>query len=202
MLVADEVQSGFGRTGRMFAVDHWGVEPDIMTTAKALGNGMPIAAIIARHSVMRAWHEGEHGTTYGGNAVACAAAVAVIETLIRDHIPERAELRPSRDGTRPRLAGGNPGARRCARPRADDRPRVHAGRGPRHDLVDRIASNALARGLLVLSCGIDGNVVRLIPPLTIPEAELDAGPRHLRSRHARGGQRDDAPSLRPSKPAT
>ena len=91
LLVADEVQSGFGRTGRMFAVDHSGVEPDIMCLAKALGNGMPIAAMVARHRVMRAFHEGEHGTTYGGNAVACAAAIAVIETLIREQIPERAE---------------------------------------------------------------------------------------------------------------
>ena len=82
MLVADEVQSGFGRTGRMFAVEHSVVEPDIMCLAKALGNGMPIAAIVAGHRVMSAFHEGEHGTTYGGNAVACAAAIAVIETMI------------------------------------------------------------------------------------------------------------------------
>ncbi len=176
LLVADEVQSGFGRTGRMFAVDHTGVEPDIMCLAKALGNGMPIAAMVAKHRVMRAFHEGEHGTTYGGNAVACAAAIAVIQTLTREHIPERAE----------RL-----GRKVMERARAwqADVPALADVRGlglmiglefmqdgaPAPRLVDRITTNALARGVLLLSCGVDGNVIRLIPPLTIPESELDAG---------------------------
>ena len=176
LLVADEVQSGFGRTGRMFAVDHWGVEPDIMCVAKALGNGMPIAAIIACHNVMRAWHEGEHGTTYGGNAVACAAAIAVIETLIRDHIPERATRLGRHVMERVRTLQAQVPAL------ADVRGlglmiglEFMQGGKPAPGLVDRISSNALARDLLLLSCGIDGNVIRLIPPLTIPEAELDAG---------------------------
>jgi 4-aminobutyrate aminotransferase len=176
MLVADEVQSGFGRTGRMFAVQHTGVEPDIMCLAKALGNGMPIAAFVARHRVMSAFHEGEHGTTYGGNAVACAAAVAVIDTMVREKIPERAN----------RL--GRPVMERMRALQADV-PALADVRGlglmiglefmrngaPAPDLVDRIATNALAHDLLLLSCGVDGNVIRLIPPLTIPEAELDAG---------------------------
>ncbi|MGA7989705.1 MAG: aminotransferase class III-fold pyridoxal phosphate-dependent enzyme [Candidatus Dormiibacterota bacterium] len=176
LLVADEVQSGFGRTGRMFAVNHTGVEPDIMCVAKALGNGMPIAAMIARNQVMRAFNEGEHGTTYGGNPVACAAAIAVVHTLIRDRIPERAD----------RL-----GRHVMDRARAwqTDIPALADVRGlglmiglefmengaPAPSLVERIATNALARNLLVLTCGVDGNVIRLIPPLTIPEAELDSG---------------------------
>jgi 4-aminobutyrate aminotransferase len=176
LLIADEVQSGFGRTGRMFAVEHTRVEPDIMCVAKALGNGMPIAATIAPHRVMRAWHEGEHGSTFGGNPVACAAAIAVIQTLTRERIPERAE----------RL-----GRRVMERARAwqTDVPALADVRGlglmiglefmqggvPATAMVDQIAAAALARGLLVLSCGIDGNVIRLIPPLTIPESELDAG---------------------------
>jgi len=176
LLIADEVQSGFGRTGRMFAVEHSGVEPDIMCVAKALGNGMPIAATIARHRVMRAWHEGEHGSTFGGNPVACAAAVAVIQTLSRERIPERAERLGRKVMER-------------ARGWQEDMPAFADLRGlglmiglefmqggtPATALVDRIAAGALARGLLVLSCGIDGNVIRLIPPLTIPEPELDAG---------------------------
>jgi 4-aminobutyrate aminotransferase len=176
LLVADEVQSGFGRTGKMFAVEHTRVEPDIMCLAKALGNGMPIAAIVAGHRVMSAFREGEHGTTYGGNAVACAAVVAVIETMTRERIPERAEQLGRHVMKRVRewqvdvqeladvrglgmmiglefMQAGSPGTR----------------------LVERITTNALARGLLLLSCGIDGNVIRLIPPLTIPESELDAG---------------------------
>jgi 4-aminobutyrate aminotransferase/(S)-3-amino-2-methylpropionate transaminase len=152
------------------------VEPDIMCTAKALGNGMPIAAIIARHNVMRAWHEGEHGTTYGGNAVACAAAIAVIETLVRDHIPERAARLGRHVMERVR------GLQSEVPALADVRGLglmiglefMQNGK-PARDLVDRIATNALARNLMVLSCGIDANVIRLIPPLTIPEAELDAG---------------------------
>jgi 4-aminobutyrate aminotransferase len=176
LLVADEVQTGFARTGRMFAVDHTRVVPDIMCLAKALGNGMPIAAMVAGHRVMSAFHEGEHGTTYGGNAVACAAAIAVIETLTSERIPERADLLGRRVMER-------------ARGWQAEIPALADVRGlglmiglefmedgaPAAKLVDRIAANALARGLLLLSCGIDGNVIRLIPPLTIPEPELDAG---------------------------
>ena len=176
LLVADEVQTGFARTGRMFAVDHTRVVPDIMCLAKALGNGMPIAAMVAGHRVMSAFHEGEHGTTYGGNAVACAAAIAVIETLTSERIPERADLLGRRVMER-------------ARGWQAEIPALADVRGlglmiglefmedgaPAAKLVDRIAANAIARGLLLLSCGIDGNVIRLIPPLTIPEPELDAG---------------------------
>jgi 4-aminobutyrate aminotransferase len=176
LLIADEVQSGFGRTGRMFAVEHTAVEPDIMCVAKALGNGMPIAATIARHRVMRAWHEGEHGSTFGGNPVACAAAIAVIQTLSRERIPERAERLGRKVMERARAWQAEISAL------ADVRGLglmiglefMHDG-APATALVDGIAAAALASGLLVLSCGIDGNVIRLIPPLTIPENELDAG---------------------------
>jgi 4-aminobutyrate aminotransferase len=176
LLIADEVQSGFGRTGRMFAVEHTRVEPDIMCVAKALGNGMPIAATIAPHRVMRAWHEGEHGSTFGGNPVACAAAIAVIQTLTRERIPERAERLGRRVMERAR-------AWQTVVPAlADVRGlglmiglEFMQGGVPATAMVDQIAAAALVRGLLVLSCGIDGNVIRLIPPLTIPESELDAG---------------------------
>jgi 4-aminobutyrate aminotransferase len=176
LLIADEVQSGFGRTGRMFAVEHTGVEPDIMCVAKALGNGMPIGATIASHRVMRAWHEGEHGSTFGGNPVACAAAIAVIQTLTRERIPGRAERLGRKVMERARAWQADMPAL------ADVRGlglmigmEFMQGGAPATALVDRIAAAALARGLLVLSCGIDGNVIRLIPPLTIPEGELDAG---------------------------
>ena len=176
MLIADEVQSGFARTGKMFAVNHARVEPDIMCLAKALGNGMPIAAFTSGHRVMSAFREGEHGTTYGGNAVACAAVVAVIETMTRDHIPERAERLGRHVMERAR------GWQVDIKSLADVRGlglmiglEFMQGDAPATRLVDRISRNALARGLLILSCGIDGNVIRLIPPLTIPESELDAG---------------------------
>lgn len=176
LLVADEVQSGFGRSGRMFAFEHWGVVPDIMCVAKGLGNGLPIGGIVATRSVMSAWHAGEHGTTYGGNAVACAAAVAVIETLRRERLPERAAVLGERVQERARGWRSN-------HPRlADVRGRglmigleLMDGDRPAAALTKRVLSEALERDLLLLSCGVDENVIRLIPPLTIGEDELERG---------------------------
>ena len=176
MLVADEVQSGMGRTGRMFAFEHSGVLPDIVCIAKALGNGLPIGATVARDEVMRAWRPGEHGSTYGGNAVVCAAAIAVIETLLKDELPARAA----------RL-----GAHVTERMRSVQRDVAELGdvRGlglmvglefmrdavPAADLVSRITAAALAGGLLLLTCGLDDNVIRVIPPLTVTDDELARG---------------------------
>jgi 4-aminobutyrate aminotransferase len=176
LLVADEVQTGFGRTGRMFAVEHEGVVPDIMCVAKGLGNGLPIGAMVAKASVMAKWHSGEHGTTYGGNAVACAAAVAVIETLRSERLPERAAVLGERILER-------------ARGWRADHPRLGNVRGrglmiglefmedgrPAPELVQRIIHAAVDRNLLLLSCGLDENVIRLIPPLTLTDEELTQG---------------------------
>jgi 4-aminobutyrate aminotransferase len=177
LLVADEVQTGFARTGRFFAVEHTATQPDIMCLAKGLGNGMPVAAMVATREVMSAWHPGDHGTTYGGNPVACAAALAVIRTIQSEGLVERsarlgdAVLERARDW--PALC-----------------PRLSEVRGlglmigmefttadgaPDPESVARVRASALEGGLLLLSCGGDDNVVRLIPPLTIPEAELDQG---------------------------
>jgi 4-aminobutyrate aminotransferase len=176
LLVADEVQTGFGRSGRMFAVEHAGVVPDIMCVAKGLGNGLPIGAMVAKSSVMSKWHSGEHGTTYGGNAVACAAAVAVIETLRSERLPERAAALGERILERVR-------GWRVDHPRLGD----VRGRGfmiglefmedgrPAPELVQRIIKAAVDRNLLVLSCGVDENVIRLIPPLTLTEEEMTHG---------------------------
>jgi len=176
LLVADEVQTGFGRSGRMFAVEHAGVVPDIMCVAKGLGNGLPIGAMVAKSSVMSKWHSGEHGTTYGGNAVACAAAVAVIETLRSERLPERAAALGERILERVR-------GWRVDHPRLGD----VRGRGfmiglefmedgrPAPELVQRIIKAAVDRNLLILSCGVDENVIRLIPPLTLTEEEMTHG---------------------------
>ncbi|WP_337313049.1 aspartate aminotransferase family protein [Candidatus Aeolococcus gillhamiae] len=176
LLVCDEVQSGFGRTGRFFCVEHSGVRPDIMCVAKAFGNGLPIAAIVATHAVMSAWNPGEHGTTYGGNAVACAAAVAVIETMRAGRIPERAAALGKR--AMDRLQGWS-----------ERFPEVGDVRGlglmigiefmrgtePASDVAADVQRRCVDSDLLVLTCGIDDNVVRLLPPLTITEEELDRG---------------------------
>ena len=177
LLIADEVQSGFGRTGRFFCVEHTGTVPDIICIAKAMGNGLPIAGILARNAVMRAWHPGEHGTTYGGNAVACAAAVAVIDVMKRERIPERAaEL----------------GAKVMQRLRRwqEEFPVIGDVRGlglmigmefmkDRHTsdsgFAHAVQRRAVEKGVLTLLCGVDDNVMRIMPPLTIPEDELTAG---------------------------
>ena len=176
LLVCDEVQSGFGRTGRFFCVEHTGVRPDIMCVAKAFGNGLPIAGIVATHAVMSKWHPGEHGTTYGGNAVACAAAVAVIETLRAERLPDRAAALGKR--TMERL-----------RAWAADVPEIAEVRGlglmigiefmrdghPAADIATHVQRRCVERDLLLLTCGIDDNVIRLLPPLTIGEDDLDRG---------------------------
>lgn len=176
LLVCDEVQSGFGRTGRFFCVEHTGVRPDIMCVAKAFGNGLPIAGLVATHAVMSAWHAGEHGTTYGGNAVACAAAIAVIETMKREGIPERA-------------AGLGRRVMERVRGWKDRFAEVGDVRGlglmigiefmrdgkPAAAVAAAVQRRCVAADLLILTCGIDDNVIRLLPPLTIAEDELDAG---------------------------
>ncbi len=176
LLVCDEVQSGFGRTGRFFCVEHSGVRPDIMCVAKAFGNGLPIAGIAATPAVMSAWHPGEHGTTYGGNAVACAAAVAVIETMRAERIPERAAELGAR--VLDRLRGWTDRFAAVG----DVRGRglmigieFMQGQLPAGDVAAAVQRRCVANDLLVLTCGIDDNVVRLLPPLTIGEDDLDRG---------------------------
>ena len=176
LLVADEVQTGFGRTGKMFAVDHSGVVPDIMCVAKGMGNGLPIGAIVAKAAVMAKWHPGEHGTTFGGNPVACAAATVVIETLRSERLPERAAALGARVLERAR-------GWQVKHPRLGDvRGRglmigleFMEGERPAPELTQRILQAALERDLLLLACGVDENVIRMIPPLTITEEELEKG---------------------------
>ncbi len=95
MLIADEIQSGAGRSGRMWAVEHEGIEPDILLTAKGIGSGMPIAGMIARAELLEAWGPGSHGSTYGGNPVACAAALATID-LLEDGLVDNAAVQGER----------------------------------------------------------------------------------------------------------
>ena len=179
LFVDDEVQSGMGRTGKMFAIEHYGVVPDIVTTAKSLGAGLPISGITGSAEVMEAPHVGGLGGTYGGNPVACAAALAVIAELTETDLLERAE----RQG-------------RVIRERLDpltDELRIVGevrGLGPMVgiELVsDRtskepakletaaIVKRCFAEGVLVLKAGTYDNVVRLLAPLVIPEDDLQRG---------------------------
>jgi 4-aminobutyrate aminotransferase-like enzyme len=176
LLVCDEVQSGFGRTGRFFCVEHTGVRPDIMCVAKAFGNGLPIAGLVATHAVMTAWHPGEHGTTFGGNAVACAAAVAVIETLRAERIPDRSAALGRR--VMDRLRGWTDRFAEVGDVRGLGLMigiEFMRGRSPAPDVAAGVQRRCVENDLLVLTCGIDDNVVRLLPPLTIGEDDLDRG---------------------------
>jgi len=169
LLVFDEVQCGFGRTGRPFAAEAFGVAPDVVLFAKGVASGLPLAGILAGADLMARWPRGAHGTTFGGNPVSCAAAVATIEVLESEGLYDRA------------LAIGD---RVMARLRALTAPVVVEVRGIGGmigvELRDKAAAEAvqtrcLADGVIVLTCGPDGNVLRLIPPLTISDDELDQG---------------------------
>jgi 4-aminobutyrate aminotransferase/(S)-3-amino-2-methylpropionate transaminase len=180
VFVADEIQSGFGRAGRWFAIEDEGVVPDIVTSAKSLGGGMPISAVTGRAEIMDSVHVGGLGGTYGGNPVAAAAALAVIEKIEREDLLTRA--RRVGDLVMERFAAW-----------ADRFPQVGdvrgrgamcavelvADRGTKEPLdagaMGRIAAGALTRGVLVLTAGTYGNVIRLLPPVNIDEALLADG---------------------------
>ena len=177
LLVADEVQSGVGRTGRNFAVDHFGVVPDILCVAKGFGNGMPIGAVVAPAALMRAWHPGDHGTTFGGNPVCCAAAIAVVDVLEREQICERVAALGA--AVMQRARSWQAWAPELAEVRGlglmIGLEFLHAGGAPAADVVKAVRNLALGSDLLLLSAGTDENVIRLAPPLTIPEDELSRG---------------------------
>ena len=177
LLIADEVQSGMGRTGRMWATDWHDARPDIVVMAKGIASGMPLSGIMARRELLDRFAPGSHGGTYGGNAVACAAARGDAR---RDRVGGAARQRraPGRAaaGRHPRGGRGAQLRRRGARARADDRDRVRAGAGA--DARDptwprRILHEAFERKLLLLSCGTYGQVVRVIPPLVTTDAEVE-----------------------------
>jgi 4-aminobutyrate aminotransferase len=166
VLVADEIQSGAGRTGRMWAVDHWNVKPDILLTAKGIASGMPLGALVARADLLESWGKGAHGSTYGGNPVACAAALATI-ALLEGGLVDNARVRGDQA-----MAALRPLMRRYSRLITDVR-----GKGlmigiefDTPDQAEEVQWAAFQRGLLVLECGRSS--VRLSPALTVSEAEM------------------------------
>jgi 4-aminobutyrate aminotransferase len=169
LLVFDEVQCGFGRTGRPFAAETFGVAPDVLLFAKGVASGLPLGGIMAGAALMDRWPNASHGSTFGGNPLSCAAAVATIEVLEREGLYDRAIAL----GVRARAHLGALGADAVVEVRG-----VGAMIGV--ELTDKATAEAvqqrcLAAGVLVLTCGPDGNVLRLIPPLTMTDAELDHG---------------------------
>ncbi len=175
LLIVDEVQTGFARTGRMFAIEHSGVTPDLITMAKSLAGGMPLSGVCGRAELMDAAPRGSLGGTYAGNPLAIAAALAVLDVIAEENLTARAatlgqRLRQALAGfAHPRIAEiRGLGAMVAAEFRHPD------GR-PDPDTAVRIQRRALERGLVLLTCGAYGNVIRFLFPLTIPDSLLDEG---------------------------
>jgi len=177
VFIADEVQSGFARTGTWFAVEHDGVIPDIVTMAKGIAGGMPLSAITGRADLMDAVHPGGLGGTYGGNPVACAAALATLDAMAEMDLPGRA--RAIEAAVIPRLrALVDTGVIGDIRGRGGMLAVevVKAGTtDPDPILTKAIAAEAFSRGVVILTCGSYGNVIRLLPPLVISEELLIEG---------------------------
>jgi 4-aminobutyrate aminotransferase len=171
--VADEVQSGCGRTGAVWAIEHHGVEPDLIVSGKTLGGGLPLAAVTGKAELMDAPHPGGLGGTFGGNPVSCAAACAILDAFREPGFRERADE-----------------VGRLVRGRLDEIAAAHPeigevrGLGPMlalefaeksGDASKEVTTKAREQGLLLLSCGLYGNVIRLLPPLTATDEELERG---------------------------
>ncbi len=175
LLIFDEVQSGMGRTGEWFAAQGYGVTPDILAVAKGIASGFPLSAVVSRRAIMERWPVGAHGTTFGGNPVACAAATATIETIrdegllargrtlgseARDYLMDLQKRYPVIGDVRGMglmigielvQADGAPAGRTC----------------------ERLMERCLDRGLIIINCGPDRNIIRFVPPLTISDQELE-----------------------------
>jgi 4-aminobutyrate aminotransferase len=173
LYVADEVQSGCGRTGPVWAIEHLGIEPDLLVSGKTLGGGLPLAAVTGRDVVMDAVHPGGLGGTFGGNPVSCAAACVVLDGIRTPEFRERAdEIGRVISSRLEQLAEGNPevGEIRGLGPMLALELAARSG-----DEAKRVTTSAREEGLLLLSCGLDGNVIRLLPPLTATDEELERG---------------------------
>ena len=179
LYVNDEVQSGVGRTGPVWAIEHYGAEPDLLVSGKSLGGGLPLAAVTGRAEVMDAPHPGGLGGTFGGNPVACAAALAVLDEVATDDFRARATELGRRIRTRlHELASRVPqiGEVRGLGPMlALELVADHATKEPAVDLTTRTTAAARERGLILLSCGTLGNVIRILVPLVISDDDLARG---------------------------
>lgn len=178
-LIIDEVQTGFGRTGKMWAVEHYGVEPDIMVVAKAIASGLPLSAVIARDELMKDIYPGSLGGTYGGNPIACATALKVIEIIERENIVERSaklgkKLRKRLDELYDKYE--SIGAIHGLGPMlAMEFVKDRKTKKPDPEISSKIMKECLQNGLMTLKAGLYSNAIRLHPPLTIGDEYLEIG---------------------------
>ena len=177
LLIVDEVQSGMGRTGRWFASEHFELIPDIMTIAKGIASGMPLSAVAAKREIMAEWPPGAHGTTFGGNPVACAAAIATLEVIEEEGLLENAALMGRYALERLKTLQEN---HPCM---GDVRGLglmvgiefVKEDRQPLAEDLKKILGYCLERGLILIESGVDKNVIRLAPPLIVKKEEMAKG---------------------------
>jgi 4-aminobutyrate aminotransferase len=174
LLIFDEVQSGIGRTGKMFAAEHWGVRPDIVTLAKGLGSGLPIGLVVAKKTIMEKWKRGAHGNTYGGNPLCCAAALATLDLVQREYAANAAQVGAYfqarlRDLQKEFECIGDVRGKglMIGAELITDR----ASRKPAAALCQRVLTRAYHNGLILLSCGT--STVRFIPPLMVSREHVD-----------------------------
>jgi 4-aminobutyrate aminotransferase/(S)-3-amino-2-methylpropionate transaminase len=179
VLVADEIQSGFARTGRMFAFEYSGVEPDLMTVAKSIAGGLPLSAVVGKAQIMDAPPPGGLGGTYAGSPLACAAALAVLDVIAEEQLVQRSRVLGTQLMARlkalqakcPAIGEvrglGSMVAIELVKNRRADQPDA--------ELTRALVQAAATRGLVILSCGVYGNVIRLLAPLTISDALLNEG---------------------------
>ena len=181
LLIADEVQSGFARTGKFFAIEHSGVEPDLITVAKSLAGGFVLSGVIGRAQIMDTPAPGGLGGTYGGHAIGCAAALAVIDVIERENLNQRsrwigeriaARLKQMKVRTDIAPIGD---VRNLGAMAAFELVKSRTGAEPDADAAKSFTARAFENGLIILSCGVYGNAIRIMVPLTVSEAVLDEG---------------------------
>jgi 4-aminobutyrate aminotransferase/(S)-3-amino-2-methylpropionate transaminase len=178
LFVADEIQSGMGRTGKMFAIEHWEVEPDLITVAKSLAAGLPLSAVVGRQEIMDAVHPGGLGGTYSGNPLACRAALAVLEIFEEEDLLKKAQALGKKLKERfekwqdqfsiigeIRGLGAMLGLELIR----------GADKAPAADEAKQLVSECLDNGLVILICGSYGNIIRILAPLVIEDTQLEKG---------------------------
>ena len=179
VFIADEIQTGFARTGKMFAIEHYGVEPDLVTMAKSLAGGFPLAAVVGKQQIMDAPITGGLGGTYAGSAVSCAAALAVIEVMEQEKLPARAVKVGETLTQRLRKLQAEFSCvgevRGLGAMVAMELVRNRDPKAPDADLAKALVQRAAANGMVLLSCGLYANVIRLLVPLTASDAIIEEG---------------------------
>jgi 4-aminobutyrate aminotransferase len=175
LLIVDEVQSGMGRTGKWWAIEHFGIEPDIVCVGKGIASGIPLGAIIARKSIV-SWPLGSHGNTYGGNPIACAAALATMDLIQDEYLQNAQEVGDYAIDALNEIAARHPSigeVRGKGLMIGVEFVKNKVSKEPAHDLRERIVQRAFERGLISLGCG--KSTIRISPSLSITKSEIDDG---------------------------